>query len=82
VFENRVPRRIFEPKREEVTGDWRNLRNGELHNLYSLPDNRQMKSRRMRWAGHVASMGERRNVYRVWVGKPEEKSTSKTKVQM
>jgi hypothetical protein len=55
-------------------GEWRNLHNGELHNLYSSPDIiRQIKSRRMRWAGHVASMVEGRNVYRVLVGKPEGK---------
>jgi hypothetical protein len=74
VFENRVLRRIFGPKRDEVMGEWRKLRSGELHNLYSSPDIvRQIKSRRMRWAGHVARMGEGRNVYRVLVGKPEEK---------
>jgi hypothetical protein len=72
VFENRVLRRIFGPKRDEVTGEWRKLHKGELHNLYSSPDIiRQIKSRRMRWAGHVARMGEGRNVYRVLVGKPE-----------
>jgi hypothetical protein len=74
VFENRVLRRIFGPKREEVTGEWRNLHKGELHNLYSSLDIiRQIKPRRMRWAGHVARMGEGRNVYRVLVGKPEGK---------
>jgi hypothetical protein len=74
VFENRVLRRIFGPKRDEVTGEWRKLHNAELHNLYSSPDIiRQMKSRRMRWAGHVARMVEGRNVYRVLVGKPEGK---------
>jgi hypothetical protein len=74
VFENRVPRGIFGPKRDEITGEWRKLRNGELHNLYSSPDIiRQIKSRRVRWAGHVARMGEGRNVYRVLVGKPEGK---------
>jgi hypothetical protein len=58
VFENRVLRRIFGPKRNEVTGEWRKLHNEELHNLYSSPDIvRQIKSRRM-WAGHVARMGE------------------------
>jgi hypothetical protein len=76
VFENRVLRRIFGPKRDEVTGEWRKLHNGELHNLYSSPDIiRQIKSRRMRWAGHGARMGEVRNVYRVLVGKPEVKRT-------
>jgi hypothetical protein len=73
VFENRVLR-IFGPKRDEVMGDWRKLHNGELHNLYSSPFIiREIKSRRMRWAGHVARMGEGRNVYRVLVGKPEGK---------
>jgi hypothetical protein len=73
VFENRVLRRIPRPKRDEVRGEWRKLHNGELHNLYSSPDIRQIKSRRMRWAGHVACMGVGRNVYRVLVGKPEGK---------
>jgi hypothetical protein len=74
VFENRVLRRIFGTKRDEITGEWRKLHNGELHNLYSSPDTiRQIKSRRMRWAGHVARMGEGRNVYRVLMGKPEAK---------
>jgi hypothetical protein len=58
VFENRVLRRIFGPKRDEVTVEWRKLNNEELHNLYSLPDIiKHNKSRRMRWAGHVARMG-------------------------
>jgi hypothetical protein len=66
VFENRVLRRIFGPKRDEVKKQRRKLHNGELHNLYSSPDNsRQVKSRRMRWAGHEASMGERKNLYKV-----------------
>jgi hypothetical protein len=74
VFEKRVLRRIFGPKRDEVTGEWRKLHNGELHNLYSSSDIiRQIKSRRMRWAGRVARMGEGRNVYRVFMGKPEGK---------
>jgi hypothetical protein len=60
VFENRVLRRIFGPTRDEVTGEWRKLHNEELHNLYLSPDIiRQVKSRRMRWAGHVARMGEK-----------------------
>jgi hypothetical protein len=64
VFENRVLRGIFGPKRDEVTGEWRKLHNEELHNLYSSPDIiRHVKSRRMRWAGHVAPMGEEREVY-------------------
>jgi hypothetical protein len=59
VFENRVLRRIFEPKRDEVTGEWRKLHNEELHDRYSSPTTvRMIKSRRMRWAGHVARMGE------------------------
>jgi hypothetical protein len=74
VFENRVLRRIFGPKRDEVTVEWRKLHSEELHNLYSSPDIiRQVKSRRMRWAGHVARMGEERKVYTVLVGKPEGK---------
>jgi hypothetical protein len=72
VFENRVLRRIFGPKRDEVTGEWRKLHSVELHNLYSSPDIiRQVKSRRMRWAGHVAHVGEERKVYKVLVGKPK-----------
>jgi hypothetical protein len=69
-----VLRRIFRPERDEVTGDWRKMHNWELHNLYSSPYIiRQIKSRRMRWAGHVACMRERRNVYRVLMGKPKGK---------
>jgi hypothetical protein len=75
VFENRVLRRVFGHKRDEVTVGWRKLHHGELHNLYSTPDIiRQIKSRIMRWAGHVARMGEGRNVYRILVGKPEGKN--------
>jgi len=75
VFENRVLRRIFGPKRNVVTRKWRKLHNEELHDLYSSPNiSRVIKSRRMRWAGDVARMGERRGLYRVLVGKPEEKS--------
>jgi hypothetical protein len=78
VSENRVLR-IFDPKREEVTGDWRKLHNDELHNLYSSPNIfRMFKSRRMRWARHVARMGAKRNTYRILVEKPEE-TTRKTK---
>jgi hypothetical protein len=74
VFENRVLRRIFGLKRNEVTGEWRKLHSGELHILYSSPDIiRQIRSRRMTCAGHVARMGEGRDVYRVLVGKPEGK---------
>jgi hypothetical protein len=74
VFKIRVLRRIFGPKGDEVTGEWRKLHSRELHNLYSSPVNfKQNKSRRMRWAVHVACMGEGRNVYRVLVGKPDVK---------
>jgi len=74
VFENRTLRRIFGPKRDDITGEWRKLHNEELNDLYSLPNNvRVIKSRRMRWADHVARMGEGRGVYRVLVGKPEGK---------
>ena len=69
MFENRVLRRIFGTKRDEVTGEWRKLHNEELNNLYSSPNIvRVVKSRRMRWAGHVAHMGEGRGVYRVFGG--------------
>jgi hypothetical protein len=72
VSENRVLRRIFGPKRDEVTGEWRKLHNEELCELYSSPSIiRIIKSRRMRWARHVARMGEKRNAYRLLVGKPE-----------
>jgi hypothetical protein len=74
VFENRVLRRIFGPKRDEVTGEWRKLHNKELRNLYSSPSIiRVFKSRRMGCAGHVARMVEKRNVYRLLVGNPEGK---------
>jgi len=74
VFENRVLRRVFGPKRDEVKGEWRKLHNEELSDLYSLPNIvRVVISRRMRWAGRVARMGEGRRVYRVLVGKPEGK---------
>ena len=74
VFENRVLRRVFGSKRDEVTGEWRKLHNEELRDLYSLPNIVQVvKSRRMKWAGHVASMGEGRGVHRVLVGKPDGK---------
>jgi hypothetical protein len=75
VFENRVLRRIFGLKRDEVTGGWRKLHNEELHSLYSSPSTiRMIKSRRMREAGHVARIGETRNAYRILVGKPEGKT--------
>jgi hypothetical protein len=74
VFENRVLRKIFGPKRGEVTREWRKLHNEEPNDWYSLPSIVQVvKSRRMRWVGHVARMGEERGVYRVLVGKPEGK---------
>jgi hypothetical protein len=74
VFENRVLRKVFGPKRDEVTGEWRKLDNEELSDLYSFPNIvRVVKSRRMRWAGHVARMRERRGVHTVLVGKPEGK---------
>jgi hypothetical protein len=74
VFENRVLRRIFRPKRDEVTGGWRKLHNEELHSLYSSPNIiRTIKPRRMRLAGHVARMGAKRNAYRILVGMPEGK---------
>jgi hypothetical protein len=74
VFENRVMRRVFGPKRDVVTGEWRKLHNEELNDLYSLPIIvRVVKSRRMRWAGHVALMGKDRGVHRVLVEKSEEK---------
>ena len=74
MFENRVLRRIFGPKRDEVTGELRKLHNDELNDLYSSPNIiRVINSRRMRWAGHVALMGQSRDVYRVLVGKPEGK---------
>ena len=69
VFENRVLRRVFGPKRAEVTGEWRKLHNEELNDLYSLPNIvRVVKSRRMKWAGNVARMGQDRGVHRVLVG--------------
>jgi hypothetical protein len=69
-----VVRRIFGPKRDEVIGDWRKLHNEELHNLYSSPNIiRIIKSRRMKWTGHIARMEERRHAYRILVGKPEGK---------
>jgi len=74
VFENMVLRRIFGPRRDEVTGDWRRLHNKELNYLYPSPNIvRVIKSRRIRWVGHVARMGEERGVYRFFVGKPEGK---------
>jgi hypothetical protein len=72
VFENRVLRKILGPKRDEATREWKKLHNEELNGLYCSPNIfRIIKSRRMRWSGHVACMGERRGVYTIFVGKPE-----------
>jgi hypothetical protein len=81
VFENMVLRRIFGPRRD-VTGEWRELYNEELRDLYSLPNIiRIIKSRKMRWAGHVTRLGEKRNAYRLLVGKARGKETArKTKM--
>ena len=74
MFENRVLRRAFGPKRDEVTGEWRKLHNEELSDLYSLPNIvRMVKSRIMRWEGHVVRMGDGRGMHRVLIGKPEGK---------
>jgi hypothetical protein len=74
VYENRVLRRIYGPKREEVAGSWRRLHNEELHNLYASPNIiRVIKSRRLKWAGHVARMEEVKNAYTIFDGKPERK---------
>jgi hypothetical protein len=78
VFENKVLRRIFGPRRDEVTGEWRRLHNEELNDLYASPNIvRVIKSRRMRWVGHVACMGEERGVYSVLVGKAGGKETNR-----
>jgi hypothetical protein len=75
AFENRVLRRLFGPKRDEVTEGQRKLHNEELHDLYSSPSIiRIMKSRRMRWVGYVVRIGEKRNAYRLLAGKPERKT--------
>jgi hypothetical protein len=77
VFENRVLRRIFDPKRDDVTGDWRKLLNDELHNLYSSPNIiRMIKSMRMRWAGHSERMGRRMRIGYWW---GSQKTARKTK---
>jgi hypothetical protein len=78
VFENRVLRKTFGPKKDEVTREWRKLHKAKLNDLYSSPSVvRVKKSRRMKWAGHVARMGERRGVYRGLVGKPKGKRLNK-----
>jgi hypothetical protein len=77
VFENRVLRRIFGPKRDKLTGEWRRLHSEELNDLYSSPNVvRMVKSRRMRWAGHVAGMGEGRGACRILVGTPDKRRPS------
>jgi hypothetical protein len=76
AFENRVLRRIFGQKGDEVTGEWRKLHNEEIHDLYSSPSIIRIIKLRMRWAGHIARMGEKRNAYRLLVGKPEGKRPS------
>ena len=73
MFENTVLRRVFGPKRDELTREWGKLHNEEPSDLYSLPNVRVVKSRRMSWAGHVARIGEERGVHMVLVGKPERK---------
>ena len=74
AFENRVLRKIFGAKRDEITGEWRKLHNAKLYALYSSPNIvRNLKSIRLRWAGHVARMEKSRYAYRVLVGKPEGK---------
>ena len=75
MLENKGLRRIFGPKRDEMTGEWRKLHSDELNDLYSSPSIVQLIKSRMRWVGNVACMGERRGIYRVLVGKPEGKRT-------
>jgi hypothetical protein len=74
LFENRVLRRIFGPRRDEVTGEWRKIHNEELRDLYSSPSIIRIMKARMRWTEHVARKGEKRNAYRLLVGKPEGKT--------
>jgi len=71
LFENRMLRRIFEPKRDEVIGEWRKLHNEKISTLYSTPNIIRVIKSRMSWVGNVARMGEKRGAYRVVVGKPE-----------
>ncbi|KAJ4437498.1 hypothetical protein ANN_17643 [Periplaneta americana] len=83
MFENKVLRKISGAKRDDVTGEWRKLHNTELHALYSSPDIiRNIKSRRLRWAGHVARMGESRNAYRVLVGRPRRRWEDNIKMDL
>jgi hypothetical protein len=78
VFENKALRRIFGSKRGEIMGGWGKLHNKEFHNLYSSPNIiRMIRSRRMRWAGNTACIGEKRNAYRFLVGKAKKKETSR-----
>jgi hypothetical protein len=78
VFENRVLRRIFGPNKDEVRGELRKLHNGVLHNLYSSPDIRQIKSRRMRWGRYVARMEEGKKSIGFWWESPRKEAISKT----
>jgi len=78
VFGNKVLRRIFGSRRDEVTGEWRRLHNEEINDLYSPSIVRVIKSRRMRWVGHVAHVSEERGVYRVLVGNRRERTTGET----
>jgi hypothetical protein len=77
MFKNRVLRRIFGPKKNDVTGEWRKIHNEELYDLHSSPNFIQViKSRRMRWADHVVYMGDRRGVHTILVGSSEERETT------
>jgi hypothetical protein len=73
VFENRVPRRILGPKREDVAGGWKRLHNEELYNIYASPNIMVIKSRRMMWARHATRMGDMRNEYKILIRKPKRK---------
>ena len=83
MFKNKVLRKIFGAKKDEITGEWRKLHSAELHVLYSSPNTiRKIKSRLLRWAGLVARMEESRNAYCILMGKPEGKSFRETDTQM